>query len=401
LAFQDIVFINLPTPFLEDSSWIYPIGLVQLATYAQSRGFKVKIEDLSILSGNNSINRKIANWVKTILCHTIGVSVTTPQASFLPVVALSANKSSRLIAGGPHASILPEEVLALGFDTVVCGEGEYVLPDIIWKPILLFDRKIIPPQVDDLDSLPFPDRSLVSGYKGPIPIMASRGCPYRCAFCSRTGVKYRRRSPENVVEELESIKEEEIIFYDDTFTIDYEWVMKLHDLMIAKGIKKKLRCSTRADRITTEIAKVLKDMGFNEICVGVESGSNKILKVLGKGVTSEQNAIARQICHNEGIRFTVYMMLGCPGETEETLLETLNWLDENKPDKINLYLYHPMPGSDVWNNCEDYDIEFEKNYDFTYYGGKRDRMFSVTRTSSLSYFEITRFYYHLMERFQL
>jgi len=292
-----------------------------------------------------------------------------------------------------------------GFN-VVAGEAD---SDIVTDMVMSSIRySIYGELVKDLDTLPFPDRSFFKEYyKGPIPVMSHRGCPYDCSFCSKTlDRKVRMRSPENVVEELMEIDKkypdkEEIIFFDETFTLDYSWVEKLCNLIRSKNLKKRFRCSTRSDRLTLGVAEVLKSAGFGEVCIGVESGSDRILKILNKRTTVEQNSQAVDVCHKVGLKVTGYFMLGCPGESMETLRETENWMEQNKLDTIKLYLYHPLPGSDIWNSKEEYDIDFELDYSKSYYGGKRDKMFSVTSTSHLSNLEITNFYYYLMKKFNL
>lgn len=396
----DITIVNLPAPFLEDQLWIYPLGILNFATYLKYKGYNAEILDLA--SFNVSDDAQIIRLLRTIKSPIVGVSVTTPQARFLPLFSV-AFKNRNLVVGGSHACATKADLVTFGFNVVV-GEGD---SDAVVDAVMgSKDYVLVAEPVEDLDKLPFPDRSFFNNYKGPIPVMAHRGCPYHCSFCSKILGKVRMRSPENVVEELKEISnkypdKDEIIFYDETFTLDYNWTTKLCELILGRNIKKNLRCSTRADRVEPDLLNLMKSAGFTEICVGVESGSQKILDVLNKRVKVSQNTLARRLVREAGLKFTGYFMLGCPGETIETLLETESWIIENKPDSVKLYLYHPLPGSDIWDNKEKYDIDFEHNYDYTYYGGKRENMFSNISTSSLSSFEITKFYYHLMEKFNL
>lgn len=403
----DITFINLPSPFLEDPMWIYPIGLLSLVTYSKSLGIRTSIVDLASLSlRDGSLISNVAKEIQGLDANIIGVSCTTPQSRFLTLFPsiLRKKKYCRFIVGGAHPSCLPYEVLSLGFDSIVVGEGEKTL-----KGFLGFKHSSIVngEEIENLDDLPFLDRSLVEGYKGPAPMLIGRGCPFRCTFCSKISNKVRLRSPENVFEEIYELNtryldKEEIIFYDDTFLQNLEWIEKLCHLLDKSNIKIRFKCSTRADTINIDVARLLKSVGFEEIRVGVESGSQKILNILKKGTTVQQNSLAVNICKKVGLKFKAFIMLGSPGETLDTLKETESWIDKNKPDLIGLYLYTPLPGSDIWNNKSKYDIEFDnKDYSNSYYGGKRNKMFSSVSTSSLSNFEITKFYYYLRKKYDL
>ena len=223
--------------------------------------------------------------------------------------------------------------------------------------------------------------------------MAGRGCPFRCTFCAQVAGKYVMRSPERVAEELAQIDSKDVIFYDDTLTASPSWLTRLHDCIKAAGINKCFRCSTRADKITDRVAEMLASMGFQEVCIGVESGSQKILDVLNKRTTPAQNADAIRILKRHGMSVKAFIMVGSPGESDETMGETYDWITENQPDKIGLYIFRPLPGCDIYEHPERYDIKFEK-YDFPgmFYGGHREEMEAHVSTSALSRNAITTWY---------
>lgn len=392
---EEITLINLPAPFLEDQMSIYPLGLLNVATHMKVHGHTVRILDCAALPANNghSLTYRLMKLFGDIESPTIGVSATTPQARFLPLLPMAKKRTAWAAAGGPHATMVSDEVLAMGYDTVVVGEAE---GQTNWVAQGIF--KLDP--IEDLDALSFPDRTMVKNYHGSVPVMASRGCAWNCSFCSKPEIfKYRIHSPEYVIEELKTIKEEHIIFYDDTFTMDYTWVTRFCELIIKNGIRKSFRCSTRADRISPEIARLLKRVGFEEVCVGVESGSQEILDILKKRTTPGVNAGARRICAEAGLRFKAYIMVGSPGESFGTIQQTDNWLNENRPDSIGVYLFHPLPGSDIWKRRCNYDIAFDSSdFDFTHYGGKREEMISSVSTSALSKRDLTLAYWKLLEK---
>lgn len=399
----DVTLINLPAPFLEEAMIIPPIGIAQLYSFIKLNHHEVELVDLNSISVKEDLTSAIMNRLRVIKSPIVGVSATTPQSRFLPLILAALRDpifsvNPWIVAGGSHPTVLSEQVLNLGFDAVVEGEAELIMDEIF----SCFSGIISGISVDDLDRIPFPDRSILINYSGPAPMMAMRGCPYNCSFCSKTfSRKVRFRSPENIVEELRTVSNSEVIFYDENFTTDFDWVEKLCHSISKSGIRKKFRCSTRADRINFEIARMLKSVGFDEVCIGVESGSQKILDILEKKMTVEQNTKARKICQDVGLKFKAYIMLGCPGEDSSTLKETYDWIFANRPDKIGLYMYTPLPGSLIWERSSEYDIEFNKlEYDRTFYGGKRDEIMSSVSTRSLSKRQITLMYWKMLDDFK-
>jgi radical SAM superfamily enzyme YgiQ (UPF0313 family) len=308
-------------------------------------------------------------------------------------------KKKRLVAGGVHSALYPKETLELGYDTVIVGEGELVIDKVMngVDGVLKSEELVI------LDFLPFPNRDWFEGYKGPAPVMAGRGCPFNCNFCAKVDGRKatRNRTPDSIVAELKTISHERIIFYDDTFTLNKNWTIELCELIKKENIKKKFRCSTRADRLTFDMVDLLKEAGFDEVCVGVESGSQKILDILGKKTTVGQNTEAIKICKKVGLKFKAFIMLGNAGESHQTIQETWSWINENRPDKIGLYIFKPLPGCDVWNRPEKYDIVFEKaGFDLCYYGGKKTVIESQVQTSHLSKEELTNYYRKFLNDFK-
>lgn len=401
MSISDCTFVNLPSPFLEDNTWVYPLGVLNICTYTKTLGYNVDFLDLApltaICSSDTELDSLITSKIQSIKSPYIGVSAVTPQYKYLSLIPKISDK--KLIAGGAHATIIPQDVLNLGYTAVVAGEGELVI-DSILKGGTGIHRSI---QMVDINSIPFPDRSYFKGYRGPSPVMAGRGCPFQCRFCAKIdgASKTRFRDPKLVVEELKTISNDSIIFYDDTFTLKKSWLEELCTLILDAGIKKSFRCSTRADRLTPEIVKLLKLAGFVEVCVGVESGSQRILDNLEKKTKVVDNTEAVRICHEHGLRFKAFIMLGNPGESEESVHETYTWINNNKPDKLGLYIFYPLPGCDIYDNPKRYDINFEKeSFDQCYYGGKRNEIMAKVSTSFLTREQITTYYLKFLHDFK-
>jgi radical SAM superfamily enzyme YgiQ (UPF0313 family) len=220
--------------------------------------------------------------------------------------------------------------------------------------------------IKNLDKLPFPkhDWFLNGRYLAfyPIKILkrirwgfveSSRGCPYKCIFCSPTlrisfGKRYRVRSAENVVDEIEYLVSRGvnvIKFVDDEFTLDRERIEKLCDEIIKRKIKIKWIAQGRVGNLDRKIIKKMKMAGCSTLCFGVESGSDRILKLLKKDQTTEQIKKIFKLCKEYGILTVAYFLIGCPTETKEEILQTYKLCKEINPIMIQVAFFTPYPGS--------------------------------------------------------
>jgi len=396
----EITLINPDSPFLTDPKVMPPLGLLYIASSLERSGVKVNFVDLA---GDSS--QKIP---KT---EYYGVTATTPQ--FHDAVEVlrkirSVNPESKVCIGGPHATLKPNECLEAGFDAVVVGEGELAIRDF-----LKGGRGILAYRIEDIDSIPFPDRSLVKDYDYRIDgerattIMTSRGsCPYRCAFCCHSWkTKLRFRSPENVRDELKEIKKlgyGAVMLYDDEFFLDpkrdyricyYLWTLRF-----------KWRCFTRANLVNENMATVASESGCKEVLIGVESGSDAILENINKGTTVKENEEAIKILHGAGIRVKAAMIAMLPGETEDTLKETWEFCERVEPyvSDWDFTICTPYPGSDLYENPEKYDFYFEESAVHSAYkgAGSSDWRPPKVWTSSLSFEDGLRWRDGLERRFK-
>lgn len=242
---------------------------------------------------------------------------------------------AKIIAGGPHATLATDEMLAVAdCDCVFTHEAEVTLPK------LLHDLDSLPRLVrgempEDLDQLPFVERSLSPdgetslfwGLKRPFfTIVASRGCPFKCTFCQPAeryvfGDKIRKRSVENLVAELEylvsSYGMQSFMVHDDCFTQFPRWVDDFCRLKVERGLQQPFVCQTRADIVCNNrgMMERLAKAGLKWVLIGFESGSDRILSFVKKGVTVEQNIQAADICRELGIKIFANYMFGLPTET--------------------------------------------------------------------------------------
>ncbi|MCW4052460.1 MAG: radical SAM protein, partial [Candidatus Bathyarchaeota archaeon] len=224
------------------------------------------------------------------------------------------------------------------------------------------------PPIQDLDSLPFPARHIVKSdsYREAVftgrrcaTIVSSRGCPYQCIFClwPRTmyGRKFRKRSPGNVVDEVQHVVDEygvdEIYFDDDCLTLNRNRLLEICKEIVRRDIKVKWMCQARVNNVDQEILEAMKKAGCHYIKYGVESGSQKMLDVMKKGITLESVRRAFKLTRKAGIKTQAFFLFGLPWETPETAKKTIEFAKEIKPDSAQFAVVVPHPGTELYDLC--------------------------------------------------
>jgi anaerobic magnesium-protoporphyrin IX monomethyl ester cyclase len=217
-----------------------------------------------------------------------------------------------------------------------------------------------------MDKLPYPAYHLLPWKKyHPHPphgmslpfgaIVTSRGCPYRCAYCSKPvfGSKFRAQSPERVVEEMSYLHEKfgvkEIAFYDDSFTLDKERAHAIADKIMEKGLKIAWTCETRVNLVDRELLGHIKRAGCYSVAYGIESASPQIIEVLHKDITLEQVEKAVRDSREVGLQVVGYFMLGSPGETPATIRQTIDYAKKLKVDFVQFSVTTPFPGTELYD----------------------------------------------------
>jgi len=367
---SDIVFVYPPYSFAQKKGRFLakfsvspPLGLLYLASALEKMGIEVDLIDaMAVPLTLDDISRRIEAEEPRI----VGISATTPQTqgSVQLAMRLRSVLGDRVIIGlgGPHITADPDFIRRLPyFDFGFVGEGEATFPTVVKS---MLDR-IIPKKgvllrgktVDDLDDIPFPARHLleesVYGEAGKrfAPILASRGCPYNCIFCSKpvAGMSVRYRSPENVVDEIESIGEKYFVFVDDTFTTNRKVVLRLCQEIMRRKLDIEWVCETRVDLVDKTLLDTMSKAGCKRIEFGIESGSERVrTTIVRKNFTNEQIMRTFSLCRETGIRTAAYLMLGFPSETREEMRQTVEIGSEIGADYIGVHLTIPMPGSDLY-----------------------------------------------------
>ncbi|MHB1651433.1 MAG: glycosyltransferase [Desulfitobacteriaceae bacterium] len=282
----------------------------------------------------------------------------------------------KVIVGGPHPTLMPEETAEVeSFDYVFTHEAEWTLPKVLGN-LAAFPRIIRGETPTDLDGLPYVDRTLApEGETSWFPelirpyfsITASRGCLYRCSFCQPAerelfGNRVRKRSVDNILDELEYLTREHgmrsFMIHDDLFTQYYAWVEEFCDKKKERGLTQPFACQSRASVICKrpDLLKNLVDVGLKVVYIGFESGSDRVLQFIKKDTTARENLEAGRICRELGLRIFANYMFGLPTETEEEMKETALMIQAIKPDCYSAAVFTPAPGSELYTYCKEQDL---------------------------------------------
>jgi len=356
-----------------------------VAAVLEENGHLVKILDLGALRFSENPLPMIIRQEKPDI---VGITAMTPTINSAVRVAKKVKESNSditVVLGGTHATILPEETLknAPEIDMIVRGEGEQTILELVKvleENASNLDRVLgvtyregasmrsnpARPPILELDELPFPAFHLLmvgkyrlhppfGRHSFAMPIITSRGCPYRCIFCSKSvcGKKYRSNSSGYVVDEIRLLTEKfgvkEIKFYDDVFTLDRKRVVSICMRLKEQGINIPWTCETRVNLVDSDLLGVMKDAGCYMIAYGVESGNQGVLSNLKKDITLEQAIKAFKSTHDAGIETVAYFMIGSPEETPETIRETIEFAKRLNPDFVQFSIAIPYPGTEFYS----------------------------------------------------
>lgn len=398
----DITLIHPNSPFLINPATFPPLGIMYLSASLKQMEFSVQCIDMALPKAT----------ISDIESDIIGISFTTAQKNeAFSLANRLRSKAKYLIAGGAHATHLPKECLEY-FDYVIRGEADFQLPMLLSK--LKFqkekDQILSNFEPSNLDDLPFPDRSAlpIKEYLYTIDndpattIMTSRSCPYGCSYCAKISEKFRAQSAYRTVSEIHYINEmygfKSFMIFDDLFTADKRRLEEI--VWLLKGKDFKFRCFSRSNLLTKDICRLLKEMNVVEVGIGIESGSDDILKKNMKGTTRKQNLDAMANLHEVGIRVKAFIIIGLPGETTKTLDETKALLQMTLPHDVDFSIFQAMPGSDIYRNTEKYDIIIENKDDSIWYKGSPEEYKGHVRTKELSCEQLERKRHEFEEEFK-
>lgn len=400
-----ITLINPPLPAEEQAgsfagvvNVMQPLGIAYIAAVLEKNNFNVDIIDCIPLRLSDE---RLLSILKKEPPDIIGITATVLSINRAMELSKRLKKElpgALLVIGGPHITSIPNETMnSSSYDVGVLGEGELTFLEIAQqlsggrlnlksiKSIVYRKGKELvftaPREfIKDLDSLPFPARHLLPPLKDYMPVpasyiklplghlMTSRGCPYQCIFCDRKvfGNMVRTRSPKNVVDEIEELMNKhgakEIKFFDDTFTMDYERVLAIFKEMEKRRIKIPWSCLTRVNRVSKELLIEMKNAGCWQVAYGLESGNQKILNRMKKGITLEQSRNAVMWAKEAGLNVRAFFVLGTPGETLGTIRDTIEFAKSLPLDVVTFYTITLYPGNELFEIAKKEGTVLHKDY---------------------------------------
>lgn len=385
-----VALVNLPfqagIASIAQTSVGPPMGLAYIGAVLRQAGHEVSILDANAL--RMTLPQVLVELID-LKPQVVGTTAATPSiymaGELAGLVKRGIGEVVKVVAGGPHPSILPVETLETfpDIDVAVVGEGELIadrlisalsagnplwdIPGVAWRDGERVRLNPAAPLAVHLDSIPFPARDLLPNHlyrtidSWPMTCMvAMRGCPARCVYCNvpeLCGRSVRRRSPENVVAEMEEVfsrwRVRFFSFVDDTFTTSKRWVEQLCDALDHSGLSRRVSwsCLTRPDMVDESILKRMKEAGLVRVEFGIESGSPRVLERLGKGAALSQIRRAFEIARKLGLVTMGFAMINIPGESLEEMEATRKEVLSIDPDFLQLSFCTPYPGTRLYEEC--------------------------------------------------
>jgi len=357
---------------------IQPIGLGYIASSLQKAGHDVKITDLP---AENKDVEDFANHIKTYKPDILGLYIATyrsENALELMRTAKKINPDIKTVCGGPHSSMVAEQLVQNDcVDVVVCGEGEITIKEVAntieqgdsltgvkgvvyqkGNEVMVNEPR---PLIEDLDSLPLPARNLfdrdryrLMDHLNIATVVSSRGCTYGCNYCTVPalyGNRWRARSPENVVDEMEHVQKKYnpdiLMFLDDNFDSDEDRVWDICDEIENRDIELTWGClSGGLQDGKPELTKRMSEVGCKVIGYNLETGSQKSIDTLNRGVSLQQAKEALELSGELGMIRILNIVIGFPGETEEDIRKSIQFAKDVNVEFPLFFLPTPYPGTD-------------------------------------------------------
>jgi anaerobic magnesium-protoporphyrin IX monomethyl ester cyclase len=360
-----------------------PLGILYLSSHLRAKGVAVEVFDTTFSS-----REELFTILRATPPSVLGVYANLmTRPNVLAILRVAKEAGWQTVAGGPEPGAYAAEYLEAGADVVVVGEGEITVEELL--PALRSVRtgsrdreealtevqgiafrgedgsvRWTQPraQISDLDAQPWPDRQRVDVDRyvkvwrehhgmGSVSLITARGCPYHCRWCSHEvfGKTHRRRKPVAVVNELEWLlnryQPDMAWLADDVFTIHQGWLFQYAAEMKRRGLKLPFECISRADRLNAQVMDALAELGCFRVWIGSESGSQRILDAMQRGVTVEQVRNAVALAKSRGIQTGMFLMWGYLGEEIEDIEATVEHVKSSDPDVFFTTVSYPIKGT--------------------------------------------------------
>ena len=362
-----------------------PLGILYICSHLRNKGFNVEVFDTTF-----STMGALAHFLQTESPSVLGVYANLmTRKKVVEILRLARQAGWKTIVGGPEPGAYVREYLEAGAEVVVLGEGEITTEELILtlRKDLCPDLSAISgiayrdesgrvhqtaprPQIPDLDAQPWPARDAVdirrymqtwrdAHGKSSLSFITARGCPYHCRWCSHQvfGKTHRRRKPLAVVDEVEwllaTYEPDMVWIADDVFTIHQGWLRSYAAEMRRRDLRIPFECISRADRLSAEAVDLLGELGCFRVWIGSESGSQRILDAMERGVTVEQVQTAVSLCKSRGIQTGMFLMWGYEGEQLEDIEATINHVKISDPDIFFTTVAYPIKGTAYYERVAD------------------------------------------------
>lgn len=400
----DCLLISPPSMYKEDKNiWTEinsnfpPLGLASIAAYARSKGHSVKIIDSNISAPSVETFREffknyfVRNYSSIKVIGLSAMTCTIKKAYKIMEICREYYPDAKYVFGGVHPTFLSKEVLENGADIVVIGEGELTFEEIVAGKKLFSingitykqNKKVITnkprERITKLDMLPMPAYDLLpilkykpakGSYKRlpAMSMMTSRGCPGRCTFCQKTlGNAIFFESAEKIFEEIQYLVKnygiKQILFYDDTFTVYKDNVIRLCNLILRNKLDISWTCFARVDYVDFEMLKKMNQAGCHQIMYGVETIDKQVLENIHKGTNPAQVINAVRWTKAAGIECRLAFMVGNPGDDKKSILRNIQFVNKVNPDLLIVNITTPFPGTEMFEWAKQKNLILTYNWD--------------------------------------
>lgn len=385
-----VLFINASKKWEGRVYREYPYGIGILATLADQAGYDIRILDMAV------DDHDYREYIREFSPDVVAVSFFSPSVHIASKVisTIAADFDVYILAGGIHSTLYPYAVLEYGADIVMTGEGEInfipvlncirdvrnqlsdaliTIPNLVFRDC--FGKVVTTHSTEecvDLDKLPIVNRNLFDlSFYDHHTILTSRCCPFQCFFCcswAPGGKSGRIMSPDRIILELEWLVEKygalTLYWGDEIFFWDREERLIFCDMLKARNLPIKFIIQLRADLVDEILVEKLISVGCIKLCIGAESGSDRILRTINKKTTADMVEKAIRTSVNMGLACKTWWMVGLPGGDKDEQLKALDIIERAKPNEVAVHQFVPLPGSYFWDHADQYGIHLPEETSF-------------------------------------
>jgi anaerobic magnesium-protoporphyrin IX monomethyl ester cyclase len=367
-----------------------PLGILYLCSHLRSKGYDVDVFDTTFSS-----RAELFGFLRTERPSVLGIYANLmTRGNVVEILGVAREAGWKTIVGGPEPGAYALEYLRAGADFVVAGEGEITVEELLeafrcgednfakiaglsWLgPNDELIQGSPRAQIANLDEQPWPAREAVNIQRyvdtwrthhgtGSVNFITARGCPFRCNWCSHQvfGQSHRRRDPVRVVDEVEWLlgrySPDMVWVSDDVFTINHAWIRRYATEMKRRSLRVPFECISRADRLNAEMLDLLAELGCFRIWIGSESGSQRILDAMDRGVKVEQVQDSVRMTRERGMQSGMFLMWGYEGEELEDIEATVDHVSKSQPDVFLTTVSYPIKGTPYYKRVADRLVQLE------------------------------------------